>query len=137
TYPSIYGVGFLRDEEGRVVMRDEPGSPYHGMPLSDPQAKKIGDVQPDFFIGFVNSMTFKGITLNALVDWRKGGMMYSGNNRLGRLYGIMEITEDRETPVVLQGSKGYLTGDGELVITGEENDIAIVRGETYWDDVLS
>lgn len=135
TYPSIFGVGYLRDENGRIVVRDSPGNTYHGMPLQDPEAKKIGDVQPDFEMGFSNTFTYRGITLTALFDWRQGGEMYSGNNRLGRLYGALSITEDRETPVVLDAVKGYLDGDGNLVVTGE-NDIAIVRGERYWNDVL-
>jgi TonB-linked SusC/RagA family outer membrane protein len=135
TYPSIFGVGYLRDDDGNIVVLDQPGNTYHGMPLQDPAAKKIGDVQPDFEMGFSNTFTYKGISLTALVDWRQGGQMYSGNNRLGRLYGALSITEDRETPVVLEGVKGYLDGDGNLVITGE-NDIAILRGEQYWNDVL-
>ncbi len=135
TYPSIFGIGYLRDEEGRIVVRDDPGNPYHGMPLPDLEAKKIGDVQPDFEMGFSNTFVFKGISLTALIDWRQGGEMYSGNNRLGRLYGALEITEDRETPVVLDAVKGYQDGDGNLVVTGE-NDIAILRGEEYWSDVL-
>lgn len=135
TYPSIFGVGYLRDENGRIVVLDNPGNTYHGMPLQDPEAKKVGDVQPDFEMGFSNTFTYKDITLTALIDWRQGGEMYSGNNRLGRLYGALSITEDRETPVVLDAVKGYVDGDGNLIVTGE-NDIAILRGEQYWNDVL-
>lgn len=135
TYPSIFGVGYLRDEDGRIVVLDDPGNIYHGMPLQDPEAKKIGSVQPDFEMGFSNTFIYKGISLTALIDLREGGEMYSGNNRLGRLYGALSITEDRETPVVLDAVKGYTDGDGNLVVTGE-NDIAIVRGEQYWNDVL-
>jgi TonB-linked SusC/RagA family outer membrane protein len=135
TYPSIFGIGYLRDDAGNIVVQDNPGNPGHGMPIADPVAKKVGDVQADFEMGFINTFTFKGITLSALVDWRQGGEMYSGNNRLGRLYGALSITEDRESPVVLDAVKGYLDGDGNLVVTGE-NDIAILRGEHYWNNVL-
>lgn len=135
TYPSIFGVGYLRDDSGKIVVLDNPGNTYHGMPLQDPVAKKVGDVQPDFELGFSNTFIYKGISLTALLDMREGGQMYSGNNRLGRLYGALSITEDRETPVVLDAVKGYLDGDGNLVVTGE-NDIAILRGEQYWNDVL-
>ncbi len=135
TYPSIFGVGYLRDDDGRIVVLDNPGNTYHGMPLQDPVAKKVGDVQPDFEMGFSNTFTYRGISLTALIDWRQGGQMYSGNNRLGRLYGALSITEDRETPVVLDAVKGFVDGDGNLVVTGE-NDIAILRGEQYWNDVL-
>jgi TonB-linked SusC/RagA family outer membrane protein len=135
TFPSIFGVGYLRDDQGRIVMLDQPGSARHGMPMADEVAKKIGDVQPDFMMGFNNTFTFGGFTLAALFDWRSGGDMYSGNNRLGRLYGILSITEDRNTPLVLEGVKGYISEEEGLVITGE-NDIAIVRGQTYWSDVV-
>jgi TonB-linked SusC/RagA family outer membrane protein len=135
TYPSIFGIGYLRDDEGRIVVLDNPGNTYHGMPLQDGVAKKVGDVQPDFEMGFSNTFIYKGISLTALIDMREGGQMYSGNNRLGRLYGALSITEDRETPVVLDAVKGYLDGDGNLIVTGE-NDITILRGEQYWNDVL-
>lgn len=134
-YPSIFGVGYLRDADGNIVLRNDPSSPSHGMPMADPEAKVIGNAQPDFEIGITNSLNYRGFNLTAQIDWRQGGQMYSGNSRLGRLYGILEITEDRETPVVLEGVKGNLDGDGNVVVDGE-NDIAIVRGEQYWNTVL-
>lgn len=136
TYPSIYGIGYERNEDGRIVVLDEPGNPFHGMPLATSDAIKIGDVQPDFLIGFNSTLAYKGIQLTALVDWKSGGEMYSGNNMLGELYGATKITEDRETPVVLEAVKGYYDENGELVITGE-NDIAIYRDQNYWDRTLN
>jgi TonB-linked SusC/RagA family outer membrane protein len=132
TYPSIFGAAYMRDDNGRIVVLDNPGNLNHGMPIQDPVAKKIGDVQPDFEMGFSNTFSYKGITLTALIDWRQGGQMYSGNNMLGRLYGALSITENRDVPVVLDAVKGYVDGEGELVITGE-NDIAIFRQDDYWN----
>jgi TonB-linked SusC/RagA family outer membrane protein len=136
TYPSIYGIGYERDESGRIVVLDEPGNPYHGMPMSTTDAKKIGDVQPDFLIGFNSTINYKGVQVTALFDWKSGGEMYSGNNMLGELYGMLKITEDRETPVVLDAVKGHYDDEGNLVITGE-NDIAIYRDQDYWDRSLN
>jgi TonB-linked SusC/RagA family outer membrane protein len=136
TYPSIYGIGYVRDENDRIVVLDQPGSPYNGMPLATSEAKKIGDVQPDFLIGFNSTFSYKRVQVTALVDWKSGGEMYSGNNMLGELYGALNITEDRETPVVLDAVKGYYDADGILVITGE-NDIAIRRNQDYWDRTLN
>ncbi|WP_163716632.1 SusC/RagA family TonB-linked outer membrane protein [Mangrovibacterium lignilyticum] len=135
TYPSIFGVGYLRDDNGNIALLDDPGNPYHGMPIADQNSKKVGNVQPDFMMGFINTFNVYGVTVTAQVDWKKGGQMYSGNNRLGRLYGMLDITEDRETPMVLDGVKGYLDSNGDLVVTGD-NDIAILRGQQYWNDVL-
>ena len=132
TYPSIFGAAYTRYENGKIVVLDNPGNLNHGMPIQDPVAKKIGDVQPDFEMGFSNTFSYKGISLTALIDWRQGGHMYSGNNMLGRLYGALSITENRDEPVVLDAVKGYLDGDGNLVVTGE-NDIAILRKDDYWN----
>jgi hypothetical protein len=136
TYPSIFGVGYLRDDDGNIVVLDQPGNTYHGMPLQDPEAKKIGDVQPDFEMGFSNTFRYKGISLTALVDWRQGGQMYSGNNRLGRLiWSVVNHRRQRDSGRARRSKRLYLDGDGNLVVTGE-NDIAILRGEQYWNDVL-
>lgn len=133
SFPSIYGIGYLRDDEGRIVVLDDPGNIFHGMPIADPEAKKIGDVQPDFTIGFNTNITYKGVTLSALVDWRQGGEMYSGNNRLGNLYGILAATEDRETPVVLDNTvKGNIDPATNEAIVNGENDIEILKNEFYW-----
>jgi hypothetical protein len=106
------------------------------MPMSTTDAKKIGDVQPDFLIGFNSTINYKGVQVTALFDWKSGGEMYSGNNMLGELYGMLKITEDRETPVVLDAVKGHYDDEGNLVITGE-NDIAIYRDQDYWDRSLN
>lgn len=37
TYPVIYGDSFLRDGNGKLVVEDDPGSPYYGFPkTADP-----------------------------------------------------------------------------------------------------
>jgi TonB-linked SusC/RagA family outer membrane protein len=37
----------------------------------------IGDVNPDFHMGFNTTATFKGLTLNATLTWTKGGNIYN------------------------------------------------------------
>ncbi len=135
-YPAIFGSRYLRDPNtGKIVVESREGSPYYGMPLADPKNGVIGNVQPDFEIGFTNTFTFKGLSLSAQIDWRKGGDMYAGNTRLAKLYGMDKVTEDRATPTVLDAVKGYLDDDGNLVVEGA-NDIAILKDQTYWSQVL-
>ncbi|MPN20970.1 hypothetical protein SDC9_168349 [bioreactor metagenome] len=75
---------------------------------------KIGDVSPDFYISFTNSFRlFKNISISAQLDWKQGGQMYSGSNRLIDLYGASKRTEDRETPFIIDGYKA----------NGQPNDI--------------
>jgi TonB-linked SusC/RagA family outer membrane protein len=140
-YPIIFGTRYLRDNDGNIVYdsRQFLGSgnpnPRYGMPIADPELGPVGNVNPDFEIGFSNNFSYGPFTLSAHIDMRQGGQMYAGNTRLQKLYGMDIITEDRETPVVMDGVKGYLDGDGELIIEGA-NDIAILRGQAYWSTYM-
>jgi len=102
TYPAIYGNQYLRDDQGRILVNENPESPGYGLPLMGAFGK-IGDVSPKFYMGFINTFKFKFITLSAQVDWKNGGQMYSGSNRLMDLYGVTKRTEDRETPFIWDG----------------------------------
>lgn len=138
-YPIIFGTSYVRDDDGNIVVDsrqtiDGGSNPYYGMPLQGP-ATNIGNVQPDFELSFTNNFTFKGITLTAQLDWRKGGNAYAGNTRLLKLYGMAELTEDRETPTVFEGSKGFIDDDGNLVVEGD-NDIEILQGQTFWSNAM-
>ncbi|MDX5436180.1 MAG: SusC/RagA family TonB-linked outer membrane protein, partial [Pontibacter sp.] len=136
-YPIIFGTSFVRDDQGNIVVDSRQtvagrANPFFGMPLVG-QAKNIGNVQPDFEFSFTNTLTFKNVSLSAQLDWRKGGNMYAGNTRLLKLYGMDAITEDRETPKVFGGSKGFFDADGNLVVEGP-NDIAIPQGQIFWQN---
>ncbi len=105
TYPAIYGEQFLRDDEGRILVNENPDHDLYGMPLVG-EFGKIGDVSPDFYVSFNNTFTFfRNFSIAAQVDWKSGGQMYSGSNRLMGLYGSAKITEDRETPFIYDGYK--------------------------------
>jgi TonB-linked SusC/RagA family outer membrane protein len=136
-YPSIRGIGYARDPEtGKVVVdsretlpNGNPNSRY-GMPLRTTDQVILGSAQPDFDMGFSNTLTYKNISLSAQIDWRQGGKLSSGYNRLGKLYGVLSETENREADYVYPGMKGYYE-EGNLVIVGG-NDITIQRGYDFY-----
>lgn len=137
SYPVIFGSRFLRDDNGDIVYDSRQfvngvANPSFGMPITDPENGVIGKVNPDFEIGISSTLSYKGLSLGVHVDIREGAEAYAGNTRLQKLYGQDIVTEDRTTPVVPKGVKGYLDNDGNLIVEGE-NDIAIVRGERYWN----
>ncbi|MFD3000007.1 SusC/RagA family TonB-linked outer membrane protein [Pontibacter toksunensis] len=134
-YPIIFGSSYVRDDGGNIVVDSRQtingaANPFYGMPLVG-EFENIGNVQPDFEMSFINGIDYKGFALSAQVDWRKGGNMYAGNTRLLKIYGMAELTEDRETPQVFGGSKGFFDADGNLVVEGE-NDIAIPQDQSFW-----
>ena len=124
TYPTIYGVQMARDDNGNILIDDDPTSYYYGMPMAG-ESGKIGDVSPDFIMGFINTFRYKWITLSAQLDWKQGGDIYSGSNRLMALYGSAGFTEDRTTPFQYKDTENA-KGVGVKVSDGSVNDI--VRG---------
>jgi hypothetical protein len=104
TFPVIYGDSFLKDENGKIVVEDNPGSPTHGFPMvGEPDV--IGDVSPDFILGGGTMMSYKTLSASATFEWKNGGEMYSGSNGLLDLYGMSERTEDRESTFIFDGVK--------------------------------
>lgn len=104
TYPVIYGESYLRNSEGKIIVEDDPSSPKYGFPLIGEPAV-IGKVSPKFILGGGSTFTFRSWSLNALVEWKQGGHMYSGSNGLLDYYGLSKKTEDRESTFIFEGVK--------------------------------
>jgi TonB-linked SusC/RagA family outer membrane protein len=100
--------GYLRGD--RTVRDSATGAhlinPVSGNLIVDFNQGMIGDPNPDFKLGLTNSISYKGLFLNALFDMTKGGDMYSVtvSSMLGR--GVTKDTEDRETSWVIPGVYG-------------------------------
>ena len=103
-YPVIYGDSFLRNDEGKIVIDDDPSSPSYGFPMQG-EPSVIGSVSPDFILGGGTNIIYRNFSLNALFEWKQGGEMYSGSNGLLDLYGLSKKTEDRESTFIFDGVK--------------------------------
>ena len=90
TYPALYGTDIARvqntdkeaayyDPTGQYVGRPVINSAT-GYPIVDPTQKYLGNTQPKYRFGLNNTFAFKGLTLNALVEYRGGNVIY---NQLG------------------------------------------------------
>jgi len=119
TFPVIYGSSFERDASGNILVVDNPGAWNHGMPV-DGAPGVIGEVSPDFILGFSNRFDYKGIALTATLDWKSGGQMYSGSNGLLDLYGVSSLSGDREETFVFEGVKP--DGTPNDIVRGGPND---------------
>jgi len=141
-YPVIFGSGYVRDDNDRIVVDSrstvagEP-NPFYGMPLQGGDEKILGKVNPDWDASLTNTLRFKGFTLTDMLFYSKGGYISSGLTGLLRNYGAAKECEDRETPVVLpDAAKGYLDpATGDLILEGD-NDIEFLKGEDYYSTVL-
>lgn len=100
-YGMITGPMQLRDPVSGVLVYDSSGTPQ-----LDATSRILGTGVPDFTGGLTNSITWKGVNLAFLIDFRSGGDIYSGTN--------LRMTQSGFTKQSLQGR----AGEAPLTITG-------------------
>lgn len=133
-----------------------PDGEFKGQPLLDSDGSyqqineftKIGNYNPDFMLGLTNTFTYKGFTLNVLIDWRQGGEFYS--------YVAKNLLSDGRTTTTLPGRDpqtgglaweddagrprtdgmvlhGYIDdGNGKYMLNTKVTDPENYNGEYYW-----
>ncbi|MEQ8363507.1 MAG: SusC/RagA family TonB-linked outer membrane protein [Cyclobacteriaceae bacterium] len=79
-YGQLKGQTAKRDAAGNLLVDPSTGKLIIGNDL-----EFIGDPNPDYQIGITNTFSFKGISLNFLIDYKHGGDMFSGT--YNQLYG--------------------------------------------------
>ncbi len=120
-YGIFFGTRFLRDDQGRMVI-----DPNDGMPLQDPTDGKVGDPNPDWTLGFRNTLSYKGLEVSFLFDIKQGGDVYNGTSGVLNNFGVGIETMDRDEKVVFPG----VLADAEGNPTGQVNDIEVTKGGT-------
>ncbi|MGV8134535.1 MAG: SusC/RagA family TonB-linked outer membrane protein [Mangrovibacterium sp.] len=143
-YGNLYGAKWLRDDKGNRMV-DSNGIPLYDGTTSNYQL--IGNFNPDWTGGISNTLTYKGLSLYALLDIRMGGEFLSLSKYYMAAYGTsVETLEGRaawyaseaaresagKTPAEWTATGGYMV-DGviaeqngsQYVSTGEKNNIYI------------
>jgi len=119
----MYGTGFQKTPEGQIIYGN------NGLPLVDNELRFLGNYNPDFIIGFGNSIEYKGFALNVLVDWRQGGEIVSRTKAIGSTSGALEETlEGRENGIVGEGVVNVGTDENPIY---EENTTVVSAAEFY------
>jgi TonB-linked SusC/RagA family outer membrane protein len=135
-YAQLFGGAYLRTgaggdnddgltiPEGDIIIRDD-GSGEHGYQIPDSKLRVLGNPNPDFNVGWNNTLSFGPVNVAFLFDWRQGGQMWNGTAWALSFFGMSQLSADtrEETPFVIEGVKES---------DGTPNDIAIVRDENYW-----
>ncbi|MBK9254786.1 MAG: SusC/RagA family TonB-linked outer membrane protein [Saprospiraceae bacterium] len=80
--------------------------PVSGLPFLLPTNEVVGDPNPDFIVGLINTFTYKGITVSALFDWKQGGDVFTSTGSSLLLRGMLAFQEDREAFRVVPGVLG-------------------------------
>jgi TonB-linked SusC/RagA family outer membrane protein len=110
----LRGRGIARDENGNKIV--DSGSGLY-QTVNDVY---YGSVIPDFNGGFINTFTFKGLTLTAAFDFQKGGKFFSLTEMWGNYSGLLA-----ETAAINENGKNIrddvAEGGGVHVVGVDEN----------------
>lgn len=89
-YGQLYGNKYQRDANGNLLLN------ANGLPLPSPNVEKIGNPNPRWLLGVANEISYKGLSLNVLLDIRTGGDQYSRNLADLRRNGVAVETAEFE-----------------------------------------
>ena len=116
-YGSIIGTGYNRDEQGNILVDDD------GFPLFV-DGINLGHIEPDWTGGLRNTLSYKNVTLDFLLDTRQGGYLYNGTEELLDFYGVSAKTATREADFIFPGIKQS---------NKQVNDIVVKQDATWWN----
>ncbi len=109
---TLVGTDFVYNEKGEALV-DE-----NGMPLYQ-SGQELGNVMPDWLLGWNNEISYKNLSFGFLLDYRHGGDFLSTTAMMGAYSGQLEVTvEDniRENGAVfgqnICGDMTFVNADG-------------------------
>lgn len=95
---SITGFHYMRNNRGDILI-----NPTTGLPVVEGTFTVIGDRNPDFTLGTINSVRYKNWNLSFLWDLKVGGDIFNATDMYLTLQGKSARTADRKTPRVVEG----------------------------------
>jgi len=132
-YGMIRSSNFVYDENDNVVVDG------NGQYLVSQEIEELGSVLPDWTGGVGNTFRYKNLSLNVLIDVRKGGHLFSTTHMFGSWTGLFEESV-RNNPkgnperdplsegggvLIEDAVVGHFDGDGNLIIDNQTNDIYV------------
>ncbi len=122
-YGNLIAQGFLKNENGDRILNAD------GFYQRDPERTVVGNQEPDWTGGISNTVSFKGLTLSATVDIRKGGEVFSGSHFYGHQRGIWKSTLQGRNAEY--GGVQWTDGDGNVRNDGFIPDGVTETGERW------
>ena len=124
-YGTIKGKDYTYDADGKIIINAASGRPV----LTTSAAIPIGNFTPDWTGGITNSFVYKNISLSFLIDFQKGGDIWSLDMNYGLYSGlypetafINDLGNPVRDPLVLidpdDPGKGYAANSGGYIIEG-------------------
>jgi len=102
------------------------------------KVKPLGSVLPDYTGGFTTFFAFKSLKLSGVIDFQKGGKVFSLTNTWGKYSGTLAETAEgdiRENGLVLQGvNQTGVDADGNPISDGSANTTNIAAIDHFFLD---
>ncbi|MDP4261434.1 MAG: SusC/RagA family TonB-linked outer membrane protein [Bacteroidota bacterium] len=117
----IAGYGYARNDKGQMIFQT------NGLPQRTSDLILFGSALPKWTGGFLNSFTYKGISLSVFIDYKLGNKMLSGTNFNAIREGLHKMT--------LEGRTSGVVGNGVNPSGGVNTAVAPVQ--TYWEHLRS
>lgn len=128
-YGMLKGTTNARDDEGNYLI-----DPATGLLIPSNELTYIGNPNPKYLASLGTSLSFKGITISCLWNYRHGGALYSATNQfyLGR--GVTRDTEDREGTFIVPGVWGDANTFQPILRDGEKipNTTQVILNDIYF-----
>ena len=117
-------------EDGKIICNDE------GQPLVNPEQQIVGSMNYKYLMGFGTTLSWKGVSLTANLDVRRGGMLYSRTKDITYFTGnAIQTAFNNRNPFIVPNSVQQI-GEDDLgnPIYGENTTPLDETGIfTYWD----
>ncbi|WP_420575939.1 SusC/RagA family TonB-linked outer membrane protein [Ekhidna sp.] len=122
----LYGAGWDRSPDGDIIINATTGERERG------GRARLGNINPDYQLGIMNTVTYKNFTVSALVDISKGGVLWSGTVGGIRGSGVAaETAENRGRVFIDNGVNRIDNGDGTFSYV--ENQTPVRSMQDFWN----
>lgn len=131
---AIGGFSYLRNSKGQILI-----NPATGFPIPNNNFLPIGDRNPDFTLGLVNDFRIlKNLSISFLLDIRRGGDIFNGNEFFLTQNGLSTRTLDRETPFIFAEGNSVLRDGNEESDNPTPNDRMITpnANQLFYSSIL-
>ncbi|MCC6288127.1 MAG: SusC/RagA family TonB-linked outer membrane protein [Chitinophagaceae bacterium] len=88
SFNDVYIYHFNRDAKGAIILDG------NGVPTKAPTQTKVGNVNPNFLLGWNNSFTFNNFFASFLINGKFGGIAFSKTEAFLDSYGVSERTAE-------------------------------------------
>lgn len=126
SFGDLYGYKFKRNESGQIML-----DATSGRPLKTAEREYLGNLEPDFSLGWTNSFSYRQFSLNFLINAKIGGKCFSQTEAMLDGYGVSARSgEARDNGGVeinaIKGTTPVSKIDAKLYYTtvGDRNGIA-------------